>query len=53
MSLLLEPETTRAELTEALANLTASAKRTPSHWPAHAMLHADIDDILTALMGMS
>jgi hypothetical protein len=54
MSLLLEPDTTRDELIEALANLNRVAKRIPSHYvDAKAKAHADIDDLLTILVGMS
>ena len=54
MSLLLEPDTTRDELIEALANLNQKAKRIPSHFrDQHAKAHEDINDVLTILLGMS
>jgi hypothetical protein len=50
MSLIVEPETTREQLTEAIANVNALAKRTPAHFAdEHAKWHRQIDLLLTQL----
>lgn len=50
MSLIVEPETTRDELAEAIASVNALAKRTPSHFTAeHAKWHDEINRLLDKL----
>ena len=49
MSLLAEPETTRADIEEALRNINETLHRMPEHWAdRRAALHAKIDVLLTA-----
>jgi len=50
MSLIVEPETTREELTEAIASVNALAKRCPAHFVTeHAKWHDEINRLLDKL----
>lgn len=47
MSLIVEPETTRDELAEAIASVNALAKRTPAHFTVEwAKWHRELDNLL-------
>lgn len=47
MSLIVEPETSRAEIAEAIASINALAKRTPVHFAVeHAKWHAELNALL-------
>ena len=48
MDTLAEPEATRADIEEALRNLTETLHRMPEHWTdRRAVLHGKIDALLT------
>lgn len=53
-ALIVTPETTRAELAEAITNLRATVQRMPAHWfERRGAIHAQINDLLDAWQAAS